>query len=250
MTALSQRAGEIEGVVGQSAAAKSLDLEYPHLATRSAVANRDRSSTPLGSTAGSYHRRGRCRKESRSIDWNRFSTRSQIRPMTTRQPNDRTALLEQAIRRKRAAAGSDTPTMMPRPADQPACLSDIQRGLWLLHQMDPRSPAYNLTSAFRVEGALDPEKLERALNEVVSRHRILRSTFRRQGETVLQVVHPHSPLALEVVEAEDGEGLAATVGEASKPFDLETGPLIRLQIVEESSQGDSLLAPRLAPHPG
>ena len=156
--------------------------------------------------------------------------------MTTRQPNDRAALLEQAIRRKRAAAGLDTPTMMPRPADQPACLSEIQRGLWLLNQMDPHSPAYNLTSAFRVGGTLDPEKLERALNEVVSRHRILRSTFRRQGETVLQVVHSHSPLALEVVEAEDGEGLAATVDEASKPFDLETGPLIRLQLVEESSK--------------
>jgi amino acid adenylation domain-containing protein len=161
--------------------------------------------------------------------------------MTIRKDEDRAALLAQAIRLKKAAARSPAPEMPQRPEEAPAYVSAMQHSLWLVQQMDRLSPAYNLTSAFRVSSALDVSELQRALNEIVSRHRLLRSSFRAQGEHVVQIVHDHSPMAVEVIEAADGEGEAIAAREASRPFDLETGPLMRLLLVEESGGHERIL---------
>ena len=108
--------------------------------------------------------------------------------------SQRADLLEQAIRLKKAAARSRAPDIMPRSADQPARVGEMQRSLWLAHQMDRQSPAYNLTSAYRVRGALNVDSLRRALSEVVSRHRLLRSTFQAHRDEVHQIVHSTSPV--------------------------------------------------------
>ncbi len=161
--------------------------------------------------------------------------------MTAHNNDTRAELLQQAIRLKKAAARSRSPDLSPRPANEKAHLGELQRSLWLVHQMEPRSPAYNLTNAFRVRGSLDVAKLQRAFNEVVARHRLLRSTFRVDRDAVFQIVHAHAPLAVELLEVEDGKGMAAAIQEARKPFDLETGPLIRLQLIEEMSKNERLL---------
>ncbi len=153
--------------------------------------------------------------------------------MTTPGTDGRAVLLERAIRAKRAAARCQAPRLPSRPASEPARLGEMQRALWLLQRMEPGSPAYNLTSAFRVPELLDVGRLERGLARVVSRHRILRSTFRPHRDGALQVVHPPSPIEVEALEAGEGEALAAAVREVRRPFDLETGPLVRLLLVEE-----------------
>ena len=56
-------------------------------------------------------------------------------------------------------------------------LSYGQRGLWLINQGHPESPAYNIPRAARLRGPLNTAALERALNEIVRRHRVLRSRF-------------------------------------------------------------------------
>ena len=161
--------------------------------------------------------------------------------MTTRNDDRRAELLAQAIRLKKAAARSLQPELTSRPADQPAQLGEMQRSLWLTHQMEPDSPAYNLTSAFRVHGPLDSVELQWALNQVVDRHRILRSTFSLQRDTLLQIVHPDLPTGVEVVEVEKGDGPSAAAHQARRAFDLEKGPLIRLHLVKEDSGGATYL---------
>ncbi len=107
--------------------------------------------------------------------------------------------------------------------------------------MDRRSPAYNLASAFRVRGPLDVVRLQQAFDEVVSRHRLLRSTFRVDRDSILQIVHPPETVPLEMLEVGEGEGLSAAVQEAREPFDLETGPLVRLRLIEEPSAKERYL---------
>ncbi|MCK7494599.1 MAG: condensation domain-containing protein [Comamonadaceae bacterium] len=97
------------------------------------------------------------------------------------------------------------------------------------------SPAYNLCSAFRVRGVLDVPRLQQSFERVASRHRLLRSTFRADGDTARQVVHERMSLSFERIEAEDNDGLAAAAREARRPFDLEHGPLVRVRLVEEAS---------------
>ncbi len=155
--------------------------------------------------------------------------------------DERAARLEQAIRLKRAAARPGVPELPPRPADRPALLSEMAHSLWLLHELDPASPAYNLASAFRVRGPLDGRRLRRALGEVVARHRLLRSTFRFERGAVRQVIEPSAPIPFEGVETPPGDALAAAVDQARKPFDLATGPLLRLRLIEEADAGERLL---------
>jgi amino acid adenylation domain-containing protein len=161
--------------------------------------------------------------------------------MTNPEGGDRARRLEEAIRLRKEGTGPRPPEIPPRLAGEPALLGDPQRSLWLVHQLDPLSPAYNLARAFRVRGGLDPARLRHAADSLVSRHRILRSTFRGEGDRVVQVVHPPAPVPLPTLVAADGEGPAAAARAAREPFDLERGPLVRLGLVEERPGGERLL---------
>ena len=154
--------------------------------------------------------------------------------------DERASRLREAIRLKRAGARSRRPELPPRPPDRPALLGEMQRSLWLLHRIQPRSPAYNLVSAFRVRGELEVARLEGALDRVVERHRLLRSTFREGRGGVLQVVREGAPIAVEVVDVEPGAGVTVAVAAAREPFDLERGPLLRVGLIRERS-GEPLL---------
>ena len=56
-------------------------------------------------------------------------------------------------------------------------LSYGQRSLWFLYQLAPGSPAYTITYAGQIRGALDVTALEAAAQALVDRHDILRTTY-------------------------------------------------------------------------
>ena len=76
-------------------------------------------------------------------------------------------------------------------------LSPQQKHLWSLHQFDSTLP-YRVQCAILIEGNLDPKGLELALENVVNRHEILRTTFRcLPGMTLpLQVITDSSTLSI------------------------------------------------------
>jgi amino acid adenylation domain-containing protein len=117
-------------------------------------------------------------------------------------------------------------------------LSFAQRRLWFLQQLEPSGAAYNVPFAARLSGRLDASALERALNEIVRRHEILRTTFELLDEEPAQVVsapkHFTLPLldlsALTAGEREDHARRLASE-EASRPFDLARAPPLRLKLI-------------------
>jgi uncharacterized protein YbdZ (MbtH family) len=62
------------------------------------------------------------------------------------------------------------------------------------------SDRHLLVSGWRVRGPLDPAVLQLALDDVVARHEILRTSIRRDRQPAYQVVHPPSPVQLEVTD--------------------------------------------------
>lgn len=156
--------------------------------------------------------------------------------------DDRAERLRQAILAKKAKKAQSSPRpsgLLPRPVGEPAHLGELQRSLWLAHQLAPRSPAYHLASGFRLQGELDFARLQLAFNQVVARHRLLRSTFRAEAGSVLQVEHPPTRQVLDRIRGGEGGNLAAAIEQARQPFDLTAGPLIRLLLVETPPEGQA-----------
>lgn len=130
-----------------------------------------------------------------------------------------------------------------------ACLSYQQRRLWFLHRMEPDSPAYNLCSAVRVQGTLDAAALECAINQVIQRHEILRTSFQLDASgSPEQVIVPEVSIRIPVVDLDDWAEeekeaeLANIAGEeANRPFDLSRAPLLRVIMLQLAAGEQAVL---------
>lgn len=147
--------------------------------------------------------------------------------------DERAAKLAEAIQRKRSSRrrGAEIP---PRPEHEPAHLGAMQRSLWLAHRLEPQSATYHLVDAYRMSSAVDLDRLEESLRQVVQRHRLLRSTFRSTPSGGQQI--PDSvPVEAFVIEYPEVSGQAEDVAvrEARRPFDMGRGPLLRLLVVHD-----------------
>src|SRR5258708_2627966 len=80
--------------------------------------------------------------------------------------------------------------------EEPAPLSFAQQRLWFLEQILEGRPVYHVPLILRLEGSLDCSALERALQEIVQRHEVLRTTFGRVNEQPVQIVAPDLPISL------------------------------------------------------
>ena len=56
-------------------------------------------------------------------------------------------------------------------------LSYAQERLWILDQLEPESPSYNMPAALWAEGTAHPWGMHQSLAEVVRRHGALRTRF-------------------------------------------------------------------------
>ena len=116
-------------------------------------------------------------------------------------------------------------------------LSFAQRRIWFLNQLAPLSLAFNVGRPFPLSGALDVSLLERALNELVRRHEILRTTFHVLEGAPVQRIRPFVPCRLAVddlgyLPASDGRAEAWRLADEDqrRPWSLETGPLLRAKL--------------------
>src|SRR5262245_14817595 len=104
-------------------------------------------------------------------------------------------------------------------------LSFAQQRLWILEQLDPANPVYNIPLAIRLRGPLDLNALNATLNEVIGRHESLRTRFALLDEEPVQVIDDVGRQTLNVIDlqhldaaARDAEAMAQAVEEAKRPF--------------------------------
>ena len=116
-------------------------------------------------------------------------------------------------------------------------LSFAQQRLWFLDQMEPENPFYNLAAILRLKGSLDLAALEQSFNEIVRRHESLRTRFKTTDGHAVQKIVPAHKLAFPILDwrqlenDRETEVLRLAENEAQQPFNLATGPLIRITIV-------------------
>jgi amino acid adenylation domain-containing protein len=126
-------------------------------------------------------------------------------------------------------AGREPSPLLTTASVRPA--SFAQERFWLIDQLGAGA-AYNISWPLRLRGALDAVALERALNEIVRRHEILRSRFADEDGRPVQVVEPSRAVELEFVdlsgESEREREAQRLVDERTQaPFELAKGPLLR-----------------------
>jgi Condensation domain len=147
-------------------------------------------------------------------------------------PAEKRALLAKLLRKEASESHSFQP------------LSYNQQGIWFLYQLAPESMVYNVNFAARIRSNVDIPALRRAFQALVDRHPALRTTFSvRSGKPAQQV---HQELGVHFVET-DASGWNSEVlkirllEEAYRPFDLERGPVLRVNLFTCSAQEHVLL---------
>jgi alpha-ketoglutarate-dependent taurine dioxygenase len=147
---------------------------------------------------------------------------------------------EQAPGAAGASAGRTAVPLVafPRGRTHDVTLSSAELRHWLMHQLDPRQSALNVAAAVRVRGTLDVPALERALNQVISRHEVLRTGYPEVGGMPTRSVVDALSLGLHQA---DLRGLppadrlpvarARIAGQVRQPFELATPPLLRAALV-------------------
>jgi amino acid adenylation domain-containing protein len=137
-----------------------------------------------------------------------------------------------------------TPFSLISPADKAKLPEDVedaypiarlQLGMYFHNELNPASAVYHDVFSFRVQSKFDREKLTGALERLLQRHAILRTSFHIEGfKEPLQMVHRRAPVHLTV---EDFRQLSAQQQEAKiaewvdkekrTPFDRTVAPLVR-----------------------
>ncbi len=123
-------------------------------------------------------------------------------------------------------------------------LSYGQQGLWFLYKLAPSSAAYNIAFTVRIRSRLNVPALERALQALIARHPTLRTTFAQGDAEPFQVVHEYQEFSIETTDAsnwDDSELIERAIAAYKRPFDLQRGCVIRVDLFTRSLQDYVLL---------
>ncbi|WP_158625826.1 non-ribosomal peptide synthetase [Corallococcus carmarthensis] len=134
------------------------------------------------------------------------------------------------------------PPLVPQLRGEFVPQSFSQQRLWFVSQLDTSAHAYNLPLVTRLRGRLDTHALEDALNALIRRHEVLRTTFDEVDGQPAQRIGPAWTLTLKHLNADPSIPLQRQVEtEAHMPFDLRRGPLVRATLLQLAADDQVLI---------
>ena|GEM_PF-3153578 len=122
-----------------------------------------------------------------------------------------------------------------------APLSYLQEQLWFVEQDDPGNGSYNELKVLVLDGTLDAARFGRALEQVVARHDVLRTTFVYQGTEPVQAVWERGPVLREATVGGEQALVEYAREVAEAPYDLASGPLLRASLVTLGADRQALV---------
>ena len=140
----------------------------------------------------------------------------------------------------RAEGNHETSLSSPNPIsrDTHLPLSFAQQRLWFLNQLEPDSPIYNEPKTVRLAGRLNIEGLQLAIDGIVERHEVLRTTYESVEGLPKQIIHEPGRVDLKLIdlmnlsEGKQDDELKRVLREFNRwPFDLEKEWPIRVALV-------------------
>ncbi|NEB42174.1 non-ribosomal peptide synthetase [Streptomyces sp. SID14515] len=134
------------------------------------------------------------------------------------------------------------PHLTPRPRPHHTPLSPAQRRLWFINRLESSGGNYNTGLSLRLSGGLDVPALRAALNDVITRHESLRTTFPDTDGHPRQEIHTpeQATVDLTVTDVTTEELGAALSRAASASYDLAVETPFRAHLFRVS-EGDHVL---------
>ena len=124
---------------------------------------------------------------------------------------------------------------VPQSAGVP--LSFAQQRMWFMEQLEPGTSLYNIPWAIRLTGPLAEEALHDALDTIVTRHEVIRTTYDAPEGSPVQLIHPPCPVdwakfdrSTLSKEHRDSEVQGLVKEEAYRPFDLSRDLMLRARL--------------------
>jgi amino acid adenylation domain-containing protein len=124
---------------------------------------------------------------------------------------------------------------LPEDVEDAYPMIQLQTGMFYYNEVNPLSAVYHDVFSFKINSVFDREKLEKAVNQLVQRHSVLRTSFHIAGYSEpMQLVHRSvkAPFTVEDVrQLSDAEQEQRTIDwievEKRNPFDRTVAPLLR-----------------------
>ena len=135
----------------------------------------------------------------------------------------------------------------PLPQQPHYALSPSQRRLWILSQFAEGNVAYNMPGMYMFDSSINREALTQAFEALIERHESLRTIF-HEDETgdVRQYIKAASEVGFKIAyedlrgtENQEAQVAALLQHNASQPFNLSQGPLLRVALYE--TDGNALV---------
>ncbi|HSF31479.1 MAG TPA: condensation domain-containing protein [Candidatus Tectomicrobia bacterium] len=156
-------------------------------------------------------------------------------------------------------ASSIEMAMQGKPGQQPSAIEPVvrehalvasiaQEQMWVIDQLLPGMPFFNVPYALRLTGECDSAILQQGCDEIIRRHEALRTTFAPVDGQLAQIITPtlSAPLTtidLRALPRDKREDEARRLAEedARQPFNLAQGPLLRLSLLRMDEQEHVLI---------
>ncbi|WP_313559736.1 non-ribosomal peptide synthetase, partial [Ruminiclostridium cellobioparum] len=119
-------------------------------------------------------------------------------------------------------------------------VSSAQKRMYILSQFKEVGTSYNVHAAIIIEGCLERERLEQAVNTLVERHEALRTSFEVYDEEIVQRIHKEVYFEIIYKKADESE-LNGIIKEFIQPFELSKAPLLRVCLVTLSENRHALI---------
>jgi len=138
--------------------------------------------------------------------------------------------------------------IQPTSRNHPLPLSFAQQRLWFLDQLESNSSFYNLPEAIRLQGELNIDILQQALDGLVANYEILRTNYIAENGSPIQSIAPPRSVELKIFDFQQYEVVEQEIKiqkvlqqESQYPFNLASDLIIRGCLLKLSSSEQILL---------
>ncbi|MGG2092649.1 amino acid adenylation domain-containing protein [Bacillus sp. S13(2024)] len=112
-------------------------------------------------------------------------------------------------------------------------MSSAQKRLFAIDQSQDVGTSYNMPVMMSFEGKIEKDKLQHAIKGLSEKYELLRTNFAIHNNEFVQIVSDSQLVTLDYCSIKKIEDIESYYADFIRPFDLTSGPLMRIQLIEE-----------------